>query len=412
VVERCLNSYAWTWTMRKNARHKVKAANECKALEKPGNQLVSSCGSHWVNFLFINKKTGRPYAGIKVDIKLPGESAAKDFKSNKNGIIGFASGVAEGTCEISSTPSLQFRNTLAIAGEKHFDQKSFTQDALGTEKSPLQKFPPSSTKEDFQAVAEVTRHVIKRGLKSEKLSEIANQYGVPVQELMSFNWGFPLRETYRKFNLDEAGIVFVPKKWEKKGLAVDSWHVFLLEPLEREDVIDHVIQENNITRRGSWSKRKLPDYEDLGLDWSYDTVVIHHTGNEITPTPEAIEKLHYEKNGWNEVGYHYIIDRKGGVYEGRSLMLKGSHVDSANSSKIGISLAGDFEHQWWDGSDDEVLDLQWNSLVKLINSLHAKFPSLEKVGGHRDYIVTKTSWTQKTSRGFALAPCSMDGLAL
>jgi hypothetical protein len=37
--------------------------------------------------------------------------------------------------------------------------------------------------------------------------------------------------------------------------------------------------------------------------------------------------------GWDDIGYHYIIEPNGDVYEGRYLSKKGSHVEGANTGE-------------------------------------------------------------------------------
>ena len=144
--------------------------------------------------------------------------------------------------------------------------------------------------------------------------------------------------------------------------------------------------------------RRLPKYDGIDWDWDYDTLVIHHAGNR-TRTPQEVYDFHTGERDYNDIGYHYLIDQGGTLFEGRPLCFKGSHVDKANSKKIGIQLVGDFH------SGDELrgisvpdivdppLDAPTNkqeiTLARLINSLKTEFSSLTTLGGHRDYIDTE-----------------------
>ena len=44
--------------------------------------------------------------------------------------------------------------------------------------------------------------------------------------------------------------------------------------------------------------------------------------------------------GWCDIGYHFVIDRDGKIYEARSLDQRGAHVGTHNTGNIGISLIG------------------------------------------------------------------------
>ncbi|EPX59055.1 putative N-acetylmuramoyl-L-alanine amidase [Cystobacter fuscus DSM 2262] len=92
-----------------------------------------------------------------------------------------------------------------------------------------------------------------------------------------------------------------------------------------------------------------------------------------------------EDRGWDDVGYHYLVHPKGTIYEGRDLRYKGSHVEGANTSKVGILMMGDFDHNWWDFDDDDLSKTQLDAASKLILTLKTEFPTLRLLGGHRDY---------------------------
>ena len=46
-----------------------------------------------------------------------------------------------------------------------------------------------------------------------------------------------------------------------------------------------------------------------------------------------------------DIGYHYIIDPAGRVWEGRPLRYQGAHVEKRNEHNLGIMVMGNFEEQ-------------------------------------------------------------------
>jgi hypothetical protein len=96
-------------------------------------------------------------------------------------------------------------------------------------------------------------------------------------------------------------------------------------------------------------------------------VIVHHTdtdNNDPDPasTVRAIYAYHTQSNGWNDIGYNFLIDEEGRIYEGRYSRqyargeaptgedLKGNgvigaHALNANTGSVGIALLGTFDTQ-------------------------------------------------------------------
>ena len=107
------------------------------------------------------------------------------------------------------------------------------------------------------------------------------------------------------------------------------------------------------------------------------TIVIHHSGN--TDTVENIRKLHVETNGWDDIGYHFMIDRKGSLILGRETEKAGAHVYGYNEDSIGVCLLGNFDKETL--NEKQLKMLNW-----LINMLLNEFSlSKEDVKFHRDF---------------------------
>lgn len=144
-------------------------------------------------------------------------------------------------------------------------------------------------------------------------------------------------------------------------------------------------QSHSIIERSKWGTRQ-PKSKNLVGDWDFDSIVIHHSGNSGEKSPVGIETKHMADNGWDDVGYHYLIHPNSTIYEGRKIYHKGSHVAGANSRKIGILLMGDYDEQWWDFDDDTLAKSHISTAHSLITTLKSTFPTIRKLGGHKEYL--------------------------
>lgn len=59
---------------------------------------------------------------------------------------------------------------------------------------------------------------------------------------------------------------------------------------------------------------------------------------------------------WVDIGYHYIIDPDGRVWEGRPVSIEGAHVKANNEHNLGIMVMGNFDQQRPTSAQLETLD--------------------------------------------------------
>lgn len=52
-------------------------------------------------------------------------------------------------------------------------------------------------------------------------------------------------------------------------------------------------------------------------------------------------------NGWDDIGYNFIIGEDGNVYEGRGWKYLGTHAPAYNGQSIGICVIGDFTSKYF-----------------------------------------------------------------
>jgi hypothetical protein len=111
---------------------------------------------------------------------------------------------------------------------------------------------------------------------------------------------------------------------------------------------------DGVIPRARWA-RGNPDGADLNkmivpIKW----ITIHHDGldSPMTETSERASAARIEwircghrGRGFSDIGYHYVIDRDGRVWEGRSMRWQGAHVARHNEQNIGILVMGNFDIQ-------------------------------------------------------------------
>ncbi len=82
-------------------------------------------------------------------------------------------------------------------------------------------------------------------------------------------------------------------------------------------------------------------------------ITLHHAASpEIPPTSmsaataqmRSYQKFHQDNRGWADIGYHYLIDGSGRIWQGRDLKWQGAHAGNKdlNRGNIGICLMGNF----------------------------------------------------------------------
>lgn len=84
-----------------------------------------------------------------------------------------------------------------------------------------------------------------------------------------------------------------------------------------------------------------------------DRITVHHDGmppvtllsqRDVAARIDQIRIAH-QRLGWGDIGYHYIVDPFGQVWQGRPLPWQGAHVKDQNERNLGILSLGNFEMQ-------------------------------------------------------------------
>lgn len=125
-----------------------------------------------------------------------------------------------------------------------------------------------------------------------------------------------------------------------------------------------------------------------GVHHTIERLTFHHTAgsqSSIALVPQRLRdyQASHMSNDWPDIAYHYLIDRAGNVYEGRSIDLAGD--TSTDYDPVGHfipAMEGDFTMARPSAA-------QVDSLVALLAWASQEFGvSADEIGGHRDYAAT------------------------
>ena len=167
-----------------------------------------------------------------------------------------------------------------------------------------------------------------------------------------------------------------------------------------------------ILPRSAWGGDRVPprDAAEIGR---VDLAFVHHTvttndyaASDSPRIVEGIARYHRDVNGWDDIGYQFLVDRYGQVFEGRAggidQALVGAQAQGFNAVSFGVACLGTFDAG---GLAEPALE----TLARLIAwklALHGAAPSgevtvtsaggstnrypkgsavtLQRVSGHRD----------------------------
>jgi hypothetical protein len=104
--------------------------------------------------------------------------------------------------------------------------------------------------------------------------------------------------------------------------------------------------------RAAWGAR--PPVCTPAVADTLDAAVVHHTAdsNSYGTVAEAMQQIrndqayHIDSRGWCDIGYNFVVDKWGNVYEGREHSgdepVIGVHAGGFNTATVGIAMLGDY----------------------------------------------------------------------
>ncbi len=158
--------------------------------------------------------------------------------------------------------------------------------------------------------------------------------------------------------------------------------------------------------------------------------IVHHTAGrndysrgEAAAIVKGIQLYHVQGNGWNDIGYNFLVDRFGTIYEGRfggtERNVVGAHAQGFNTGSVGIALLGTYGSTAPSPAAQEAIAelVSWRldlahvdptAALTFVSGGSNRFPTgvpvlLRGVSGHRDTGFTECPGNQLYARLNSLA---------
>jgi GT2 family glycosyltransferase len=108
-----------------------------------------------------------------------------------------------------------------------------------------------------------------------------------------------------------------------------------------------------------------------------DWIVIHHSATDELCSVTKIRQAHLDR-GWDDIGYHWLIDQQGFLHKGRPDHIPGAHVLGFNERSLGICVIGNFDLS-------AISDAAFETLGNFLCILCVKYAiPVENIIGHND----------------------------
>jgi N-acetyl-anhydromuramyl-L-alanine amidase AmpD len=165
------------------------------------------------------------------------------------------------------------------------------------------------------------------------------------------------------------------QKWQKTivvfGVVITL--ALLVRRAKAEDITYRQLLVKDLTAKLPRGQQR---YEKRKLE-QIDRIVIHHSATS-DGSPEAYARYHVETRGWPGIGYHFVIQKDGGIYQTNRLDTISYHVSGQNTNSIGICLTGNYDKQ-------QPPQVQLQACAQLIATLRQNFVQELDLRAHADF---------------------------
>ncbi|QDU72432.1 peptidoglycan recognition protein family protein [Mucisphaera calidilacus] len=177
-----------------------------------------------------------------------------------------------------------------------------------------------------------------------------------------------------------SGEFYIPGEGRASGSAGEArrdWQPAPVPSEPREVRVERPAGDfRGVMPRSTWTKQR-PIPNKVQSMSGVQRVTVHHEGwtpvyftdmRETMDRLALIRKVHVKDRGWGDIGYHFVVDRGGRVWEARPLAYQGAHAgpNGANRHNVGVMLLGNFDKQ-------RPSDEQFAALVHLLRWLRGRY---------------------------------------
>lgn len=165
-------------------------------------------------------------------------------------------------------------------------------------------------------------------------------------------------------------------------------------------VITENIRLNNVIKEYEKTQKPAQPVQPTNVPTK---IIVHHTGgtdkNPLEDTSHhtaaIIKNWHVNGLGWDDIGYHWVIEKDGKIVKGRDESVRGAHCIGHNDTSVGIVLAGNFDATLPTKAQEE-------SLKKLMLEIIARYDAITEadIFPHRAFS-NKTCYGSKLSDAWA-----------
>jgi hypothetical protein len=183
------------------------------------------------------------------------------------------------------------------------------------------------------------------------------------------------------------------------------------------------VSQPSVISRAGWGADESLRYDSAGKEiwpaefWPIQKLIVHHTAtqnNDPNPTAtiRSIYYYHAVTQGWGDIGYNFLVDEAGNVYEGRHSRtyalgetptgedlngngVTGGHALNYNAGTVGIALLGTLTNQDATAAARDALEriLAWKASAHGLdpqgtslytNPVNGTQKTFANIAGHRD----------------------------
>lgn len=114
----------------------------------------------------------------------------------------------------------------------------------------------------------------------------------------------------------------------------------------------------DIVTRREWGARTPDPRPFPTTSWVSRTgFVVHYSAADDDQTVRSIQNYQMDNNGWRDIGYNFLVDKDGIIYEGAqgTWYAIGAHVSNHNTANIGVCAIGKNEQI----TDEQKRSIRW-----------------------------------------------------